>query len=113
MPFTKGDPNINWNGRPKGSKNKISEEIKEQFTNILNNKLPEMEQWLERVAEKDPAKAMDLAMRLSERFTPLLSRTELTGKDGEELFKNVKFKFGDDINIDTGNDSDEFDMDNL
>ena len=113
MPFTKGDPNINLGGRPKGSKNKISEEIKEQFTNILNNKLPEMEQWLERVAETDPAKAMDLAMRLSERFTPMLSRKEITAADGQDLFKNVTFKFGDDINISTPNDSEEFDLDDL
>ena len=113
MPFTPGDPNINRNGRPKGSGNKVTTEIREQFANILENKLPEMQEWLERVAETDPAKAMDLAMKLSERFVPQLSRQEVTGKDGEDLFKNVTFKFGDDINIDTAGDDDELDMDDL
>ena len=113
MPFEKGDPRINRDGRPKGSKNKITEEIREQFSNILENKLPEMQEWLERTAETDPAKALDLAMRLSERFVPMLSRQELTGKDGEDLFKNVTFKFGDDINIDTESDRQDFDLDNI
>ena len=33
-------------------------------------------------------------MRLSERFLPILARTEITGADGEDLFKNLKFDFG-------------------
>ena len=33
MPFTKGDPNINRNGRPKGSANKIAEELREAVRN--------------------------------------------------------------------------------
>ena len=101
MPFTKGDPNIWRGGRPKGTKNKISEEIREQFANVLSNKLPEMQEWLERTAETDPAKALDLAMKLSERFVPQLSRQEITGADGEDLFKNISFKFGGEEKEDT------------
>lgn len=94
MPFEKGDPRINYNGRPKGSKNKISEEIKEQFANVLDSKMPEMERWLNQTAQENPGKALELIMKLSERFLPALQRTEITGKDGEDLFANVKFKFG-------------------
>ena len=94
MPFTKGDPNINRNGRPKGSRNHVTKMIEEQFGNVLENKLDKVELWLQQTASENPAKALELLMKLSERFLPALQRTELTAKDGEELFKNITFKFG-------------------
>ena len=95
MPFTPGDPNINRNGRPKGAANRITEELKEAFAMLLENNLEQYQIWLAQVAENDPAKALDLAIRISERFVPMLSRQEVTGKDGADLFSNVKFKFND------------------
>ena len=50
---------------------------------ILENKLPELEEWLTRAAHKDPLKTADLLLRISERFTPSLSRTEITSADGQ------------------------------
>ena len=94
MPFTPGDPNINRNGRPKGSTNKITEDLREAFALVLENKLPDLDLLLARVAADDPAKAIDLMLKLSNRFLPELARTEITGKDGEDLFKNLKFDFG-------------------
>ncbi len=96
MPFTKGDPNINRNGRPAGSKNIITEQIREAYSMVLENRLPDLERWILQVSHDDPAKAADLLMRLSERFLPLLARTEITGKDGSDLFANLKFNFGTD-----------------
>lgn len=93
MPFTPGDPNINRNGRPKGSRNHVTKVIEEQFGNVLENKLPDLERWIMQTAQENPAKAADLLMRLSERFLPLIARTEVTGKDGEDLFKDLKFNF--------------------
>lgn len=105
MPFTKGDPNINRNGRPKGSPNKISEEIREAYAMVLQNKLPDLERWITQVSHDDPARAADLLMRLSERFLPMLARTEITGKDGEDLFRNLKFNFGHEDADDNGPES--------
>ena len=95
MPFEKNDDRINRNGRPRGSKNKITEEIREAFQMVLENKLPDLERWLQQTAQEDPAKAIDLLLKLSNRFLPELSRQELTGADGADLFKNLKFNFGD------------------
>lgn len=91
MPFEKGQSG-NPAGRPQGTQNKVTEEIKEAFSKVLQNKLPEFEEWLERVAAEDPAKAIDLAIKLSERFVPALARQEITGADGKDL--NFEFKFG-------------------
>jgi len=96
MPFEKNDPRINRNGRPKGSPNVITEEIREAYAMVLSNRLPDLERWILQVSHNDPAKAADLLMRLSERFLPMLARTEITGADGADLFKNLKFNFGEE-----------------
>ena len=111
MPFTPGDPNINRNGRPKGAANRITEELRESFAQLLENNMDHYEEWIARVAETDPAKAMDLAIRVSERFVPMLSRQEVTGKDGADLFSSVQFKFGAPEPSDEP--SQDFDINNL
>jgi hypothetical protein len=93
MPFQKGQSG-NPAGRPKGSRNKVQEEIKEAFALVLQNKLGDLDVLLTRVAADDPAKAIELLIKLSNRFLPELARTEHTGADGEDLFKDLKFHFG-------------------
>ena len=88
--FEKGHPG--GPGRPKGSKSKMSEEIKAQFSRLLENKLPEVEEWLTRVAAKDPDKAIDAIIKISERFVPKLTQNQLTDGEGQPL--NFTFKFG-------------------
>ena len=45
-------------------------------------------------------------IRLSEYILPKLARTELTGNDGNDLFKNIKFEFGPDVNDPEGRQQD-------
>lgn len=73
----------NINGRPKGSVNEINQQIREAFAMLLHSQLPNLEEWLIRAAQRDPLKAADLMLRISERFTPSLSRTEITGAEGQ------------------------------
>jgi hypothetical protein len=54
-----------------------------------------MTEWLDQIAEQDPAKAMDIIIRLSERFVPKLSQQQLVDGEGGDLFKNIQFKFGE------------------
>lgn len=95
-PGVSGNPN----GRPKGAKNKKTEAIREAYQKLTENNLDNMTIWLSQIASEDPAKAMDMMLRLSEYIIPKLARTELTGNDGDDLFKNIKFEFGPDINDD-------------
>jgi len=76
---------LNPSGRPVGAGNKIviAERVREAFSQLLDNNVDKLEEWLYAAAKKDPVKALDLWVRISERFVPMLSRTEITGKDGE------------------------------
>ena len=104
MPFTPGDPNINKNGRGKGTPNKTTKEIREAYQNLVEMNLENMTSWLANVASEDPEKAMDLMLKLSEYIIPKLARQEVTGSDGSDLFKNVKFNFGPNMNDESERD---------
>ena len=98
MAFRGGDENINRNGRRKGTLNKNTKQIREAYQKLTEENLDNISIWLSQIAGDDPAKAMDLMLRLSEYIIPKLARQELVGNDGEDLFKDVKFSFGPDIN---------------
>jgi hypothetical protein len=80
-------------GRPPGTPNKIQDEVKQAFTMLLQNNVPQLEEWISRVGERDPAKALEIYVKISERFLPQLSRQEVTGADGKDLFQNISFNF--------------------
>lgn len=112
MPFQHGfDPNRNYNGRPKGSANRVTEQLKEAFALLLENNLEQYEVWLSAVAADDPARALEIALKISERFIPVMSRQEVTGADGTDLFANVNFKFGTPQQED--DEQQDFDINNL
>ena len=100
--FRGGDENINRSGRKPGTLNKNTKQIREAYQKLTEDNLDNMSLWLTQIAADDPAKAMDLMLRLSEYIIPKLARTEVTGNDGDDLFKNIKFQFGPDVN-DTDN----------
>jgi hypothetical protein len=70
-------------GRPKGAVNKSTAIVREAIANLLERNAPNMDRWLNEVAQEDPYKALDLMNKLSEYHIPKLARTEVTGKDGE------------------------------
>lgn len=100
MAFKGGDQNINREGRKKGIPNKTTKQVREAYQRLTEANLDNMSIWLSQIASEDPAKAMDLMLRLSEYIIPKLARQEVVGNNGEDLFKNVKFQFGPDINDD-------------
>ena len=88
----------NPNGRPKGAGNKVTTKIKEAYQKLVEGNLDNMTEWLGEVADENPKEAMDLMLKLSEYIIPKLAQQEMVGKDGDDLFKSMKFEFGPDIN---------------
>lgn len=70
-------------GRPKGVPNKSTAIVREAIAALLERNAPNMDRWLNQVAEEDPYKALDLMNKLSEYHIPKLARTEVTGRDGQ------------------------------
>lgn len=93
MPFEKGH-NTKSPGRPPGSKNKATEEVRKKFLQLVKANQGNLQGWIEETAKKDPAKAVELIIKISGFVLPQLQKMELTGEDGEELFKNIRFEFG-------------------
>lgn len=75
-------PSNNPNGRPKGALNKSTRDVREAFGELMKNAVPKMGEWLDRVAEVDPGKALQLTMMAAEYHIPKLARTEHVGEGG-------------------------------
>ena len=98
MAFKKDDPNINRAGR--SGPNKATTQIKEAFAMLLDENLESMSAWLISVSHEDPKAALEIMIKLSERFVPKLSQQALTNEDGSDIFKNVAFNFGPPVDSD-------------
>lgn len=82
-------------GRPKGTPNRATAEVRQAIASLMQETAPKMAGWLERVAETDPAKAMDLALKAAEYHIPKLSRAEVTGEDGGPVKTCIEVQWGD------------------
>lgn len=87
-------------GRVEGTKNRVTQNIRKAYQDLVEGNLDNMSQWIGQIAAENPKEAMELMIKLSEFVIPKLARTELTGANGDDVFKNVTFQFGPDINSD-------------
>jgi len=78
--FKKGESG-NQNGRPKGAKDKTTSEIREVFKEIVEGNLNNIDTWLKDIATENPAKAIELFLKLSEFILPKLKSIDLTTSD--------------------------------
>lgn len=61
----------------KGSPNKTTKELRDSFQLFVENNVTQFQDWIEQVAENNPAKAIELVTSLGEYILPKLSRTEI------------------------------------
>ena len=77
----------NKGGRPKGSPNKATADVRAAIAAFASANVENMSTWLNEI--EDPAKKMDLYLKALEYHIPKLGRTELTGKDGAKISINI------------------------
>lgn len=66
-------------GRMKGVPNAITKTTREIIQAVIDGNASKVQGWLDRVATKNPAKAVSLFAKLAEYVIPKLQRTELSG----------------------------------
>ena len=82
MKYKKGQSG-NPKGKPKGAKNKISKDIKETYKFLIENNADNLTEWLERIAKKNPEKALQLILNMSEFIIPKAkTNIDLSNSDG-------------------------------
>ena len=72
----------NRGGRPPGSPNKATADVRAAIALIAQRNVAKFEIWLARTATKSPAKAADIFLRAIEYHIPKLGRTEVSGPGG-------------------------------
>lgn len=72
QPFIKGMKKKG--GRKIGSVNRTTAEIKQAFQLLVDNNVDKMGDWLDRIAQDNPEKAIKIIIDLSEFIIPKLSR---------------------------------------
>jgi len=72
-------------GRSKGTPNKATKEVREGYELLLTNNINNLDIWLKKVAQRDPAKALTLYLSISEFCIPKMQRTII-----EEKVENKK-----------------------
>ena len=69
----------------KGSPNKTTKELRDSFQFFVENNVSQFQDWIEQVAESNPAKAIELVTSLGEYIIPKLSRTEIEADVKQEV----------------------------
>jgi hypothetical protein len=87
-------------------------DIRTAYQQLVEFNLENMSAWLVQIAADNPEKAFELMIKLSEYVIPKMQRTEVVGKDGADLFKDMKFEFGPAIN-EREMDVEPFDIDTV
>lgn len=82
----------NPNGRPKGSKNKNVEPIRQAFKDFVEDNISTIQ---DSYSQLEPRDQLQFLLAISEFCIPKLARTEITGKDGEAFAINV-LQIGED-----------------
>lgn len=77
-------------GRPKGTPNKATANMRQALVALLDDNAPNLAVWLADIAKKQGSQAaLRCLTDLMEYHVPKLARTELTGKDGKDLLPKV------------------------
>ena len=76
-------------GRPKGVGNKSTEAIRTAFADFVSSNLDNMQDWLERTAEDNPAKALQIVSDIAQYSLPKLKQIDSTIDVGDSIINKI------------------------
>ena len=71
---------IKYGGRQKGTANKATTRLREAYSDLLENNISRVQELFDKVAEKNPEKALELLLKLSEFALPKLRAIEVNNE---------------------------------
>lgn len=71
-------------GRKKGTPNKQTKEIREAYQFLIENNLENLDNWLNRVAESNPEKAIGILLKVTDYVLPKLDKVEVLEEQVDE-----------------------------
>lgn len=86
--FVKGQSG-NKNGRPKGTPNKTTAEIKEIITRVVGNQLELLESDLTKIRKQSPARAAEIYMKMVDYVLPKQTKIDIEGELNHKVEKVV------------------------
>lgn len=87
-------------GRKKGTKNKATEELREAYEMLLSGNIQNLTKWLEKVAETNPAKALEIMATFTKYVMPSYSSTEIKGDIDTSVNLNITKSYDSDKEAD-------------
>ena len=75
---------IKYGGRQRGTANKATARLREAFTDLLEGNMGRLQELLDKVAEKNPEKALELLLKLSEFVLPKLRAIEVNNESEDK-----------------------------
>lgn len=85
--FVKGEKRP---GQGKRGPSKATANARDAIAMLVDGNTHRLEGWLDQIAAESPEKAWRCMMDVIEYHIPKLARTELTGKDGTDLFARIE-----------------------
>lgn len=79
-------------GRQPGTQNRVNADIKKAFTTLLKANMDNLNTWLNETAKENPAKAMELVLKMSEFLLPKLKQQEYI-KEIDQPMPMIKFTY--------------------
>jgi len=80
---------IKYGGRIKGTANKATTRLREAFAELLEGNMCRVQELFDKVAEKNPQKALELLLKLSEFAIPKLRAIEVNNESEENVHTSL------------------------
>ena len=80
---------IKFGGREKGTPNKGTAELREAYTELLQNNISRVQALFDKVAENNPQKALELLLKLSEFAIPKLRAIEVNNESEKQMYTSL------------------------
>ena len=83
------DTRMKYGGRKSGTPNKVTSELREAYTELIQNNIGKIQHLFDKVSETNPTKALELLLKLSEFAIPKLKAIEVSNDSEKPMYTSL------------------------